>query len=125
MSVGEPFFNRMSLPIVVALLFLMGVGPALPWKAASAARSEGEARAAVDRRGGVMFAAALAAGARNVYALLAFAFAGYSTFANLREYWIGMRARHLAHGEGLGDGAGSARGRQPASLRRIHWRTSA
>src|ERR1035437_8472101 len=36
-SVGEPFFNRMSLPIVVTLLFLMGVGPALPWKAASKA----------------------------------------------------------------------------------------
>src|SRR6185437_7445095 len=31
-SVGEPFFNRMSLPVVVVLVFLMGVGPALPWK---------------------------------------------------------------------------------------------
>ena len=31
-SVGGPFFNRMSLPIIAALLFLMGVGPALPWK---------------------------------------------------------------------------------------------
>ena len=34
-SVGEPFFNRMTLPICVALLFLMGVGPALPWRVAS------------------------------------------------------------------------------------------
>ena len=31
MSVGEPYFNRMAVPIGVALLFLMGVGPALPW----------------------------------------------------------------------------------------------
>lgn len=30
-SVGEPYFNRMSVPLGVALLFLMGIGPALPW----------------------------------------------------------------------------------------------
>ncbi|MGH2358545.1 MAG: heme lyase CcmF/NrfE family subunit [Candidatus Limnocylindria bacterium] len=34
-SVGAPWFNRVNVPIVVALLFLMGVGPALPWGAAS------------------------------------------------------------------------------------------
>src|SRR6185295_1846559 len=31
MSVGRPFFDRMSVPTGVALLFLIGVGPALPW----------------------------------------------------------------------------------------------
>src|SRR5690606_15417400 len=30
-SVGEPYFNRMAVPLGVALLFLMGIGPALPW----------------------------------------------------------------------------------------------
>ena len=30
-SVGEPYFNRMSVPICMGILFLMGVGPALPW----------------------------------------------------------------------------------------------
>ena len=30
-SVGEPFYNRMAVPIFFALLMLMGVGPALPW----------------------------------------------------------------------------------------------
>src|SRR5688500_20398754 len=30
-SVGEPFFKRMSLPASVALIFLMSVGPSLPW----------------------------------------------------------------------------------------------
>jgi len=33
-SVGEPFFNRMSLPIIVTLLFLMGVGPLARWRKA-------------------------------------------------------------------------------------------
>lgn len=36
-SVGEPYFNKMTVPMAVALLFLMGVGPALPWGRASAA----------------------------------------------------------------------------------------
>ena len=33
-SVGAPWFNGITVPIFVALLFLMGVGPALPWGAA-------------------------------------------------------------------------------------------
>ncbi|HJN76383.1 MAG TPA: heme lyase CcmF/NrfE family subunit [Myxococcota bacterium] len=31
LSVGEPYFNTMSLPVCAGILFLMGVGPALPW----------------------------------------------------------------------------------------------
>ncbi len=34
-SVGAPWFNRVNVPIFLALVFLMGVGPALPWGGAS------------------------------------------------------------------------------------------
>ncbi len=34
-SVGAPYYNALNVPISAALLFLMGVGPALPWGAAS------------------------------------------------------------------------------------------
>ena len=34
-SVGGPWFNTVAVPMFVALLFLMGVGPALPWGSAS------------------------------------------------------------------------------------------
>ncbi len=34
-SVGAPWFNRVAGPMLIALLFLMGVGPALPWGGAS------------------------------------------------------------------------------------------
>lgn len=34
-SVGEPYFDRMTMPIVVALLFLMAIAPVLPWRKAS------------------------------------------------------------------------------------------
>jgi cytochrome c-type biogenesis protein CcmF len=37
--------------------------------------------------------AAIAIGARQVYAVLAFAFAAFALVANLREYWTGIKAR--------------------------------
>ncbi len=97
-SVGTPFFNRMSLPMIVALLFLMGVGPALPWKSAS--RAELRARLLPPISGAVvLLVVALVIGVHNFYGVLAFTFVGYSATANLREFWIGTRARRLAHGE--------------------------
>jgi cytochrome c-type biogenesis protein CcmF len=97
-SVGEPFFNRMAVPAMVALIFLMGVGPSLPWGSTT---WEDARKRLVPPSIGALFMAAIAigAGARSVYAILAFAFTGYAAFGNLREYWIGMRARRKAHGE--------------------------
>ena len=34
-TVGAPFFDRVAVPIGIFLLFLTGVGPLLPWRAAS------------------------------------------------------------------------------------------
>lgn len=35
-TVGQPFFNQMSLPLAVAIILLMGLGVAIPWGQASA-----------------------------------------------------------------------------------------
>ncbi|HEX4491831.1 MAG TPA: heme lyase CcmF/NrfE family subunit [Acidimicrobiia bacterium] len=35
LSVGQPYFDRLVVPIGIALLFLMAVAPALPWRATS------------------------------------------------------------------------------------------
>jgi cytochrome c-type biogenesis protein CcmF len=97
-SVGGPFFNRMSLPLIAALLFLMGVGPALPWKSAS--RAEIRSKLLPPTAGAVvMTIIALVVGIRSFYGVLVFAFVGYSATVNLREFWIGTLARHVAHGE--------------------------
>ena len=97
-SVGEPFFNRMAVPAMVALVFLMGVGPALPW--GSTTWADARKRLAPGVTGAVLLGAiALVAGARAPWAIIAFAFVGYAVVGNLREYWIAMRARHAAHGE--------------------------
>jgi cytochrome c-type biogenesis protein CcmF len=97
-SVGAPFFDRMTLPLILLLLFLMGVGPALPWKSATAA--DVRSKLLPPFIGAALLGlAGFVAGARSPYAVLAFSFIGYAAFANLREYWIGMRARRRAHGE--------------------------
>lgn len=97
-TVGAPFFNKMSIPICVALLFLMGVGPSLPWKAATDAQV----------RKAFMLPAIVAAmvavltlvfGPKDPYTVLAFAFAAYAATCNLREYGVGIAARQKAHGE--------------------------
>ena len=100
-SVGEPFFNRMSLPVVIVLVFLMGVGPALPWGRAS--RDEMRRKLVPPAAGAaLLLAIALVAGMRNAYALAVVALAGYSIVANAREIVIGMQARHEARGEAWG-----------------------
>jgi cytochrome c-type biogenesis protein CcmF len=97
-SVGEPFFNRMAVPAMVTLIFLMGVGPSLPWGSTSI--DDAKKRLMPHIIGAVILAAiGIVAGARGIYPILAFAFVGYAAAANLREFWIGMRARQRAHGE--------------------------
>ena len=97
-SVGEPFFNRMTLPICVALLFLMGVGPALPWRVASrdVLRKQLLPPTAVAV---LALVVSLVIGVRSPYALAAFAFGAFALAANLREFVAGAAARRRAHGE--------------------------
>ena len=98
-SVGAPFFNRMTLPLIVALLFLLGVGPALPWRAATRAELR-EGFAAPALAGLAALAAAFALGTRHPYALVAFTFAGWAGATNLGEFRRGAAARMRVHGEG-------------------------
>ena len=97
-SVGEPFYNRMTLPICAALLFLMGVGPALPWRVApkDVLRRQLLPPTVAALVGLVV---SLVIGVRSPYALAAFAFGAFALAANLREFIDGAAARRRAHGE--------------------------
>jgi cytochrome c-type biogenesis protein CcmF len=97
-SVGGPFYNRMTLPICALLLFLMGVGPALPWRQAS---REVIRRQLTPPAVAAVAAAVLAVlfGARAPYAVAAFAFGAFAITANVREFVSGTAARRRAHGE--------------------------
>ncbi|MCM2313624.1 MAG: cytochrome c biogenesis protein CcsA [Thermoanaerobaculia bacterium] len=100
MSVGSPYFNRMSVPIGVALLFLMGVGPALPWGRAT---KQQMIKALVPPiiGGVILLAIGFAVGARNAWTLLALFFGGYTAQVTLREMWLPLVQR-MKGGAGIG-----------------------
>jgi cytochrome c-type biogenesis protein CcmF len=99
MSVGRPYFDRMAVPVGVALLLLMGVGPALPWGRATPDQLK---RALVPPLMGATLAAGAGAllGARAPWTLVALAFGGYTAQVTLRELWLPV-ARRRAQGAGL------------------------
>ncbi|HEY0787948.1 MAG TPA: cytochrome c biogenesis protein CcsA, partial [Thermoanaerobaculia bacterium] len=76
-SVGRPYFDKMAVPIGAALLFLLGIGPALPWGRAT---KEQLKRALLPPMitGAVILAGGFAFGARNAWTLLTLFFAGYA-----------------------------------------------
>ena len=97
-TVGAPFFDTMTLPIGVALLVLMAIGPALPWRKTTI----GTVR---DRLlvpawiGGLTVVICVAAGMRGVPALLAFGLGAFVASANVRQLLLAARAARR-HGAG-------------------------
>jgi cytochrome c-type biogenesis protein CcmF len=99
-SVGEPYFDRMAIPIGLAILFLMGVGPALPWGRVSV-RQVAE-RLAMPVAGAVVVAAVLVAlGWTRPAPLATFAMAAFVVVTTVRELIEPARARATATGEAL------------------------
>jgi cytochrome c-type biogenesis protein CcmF len=91
-SVGPPYFNLVSVPIGVLLLFLMGVGPALPWR--STTREKLKRSFLVPSVVGVVCAVgALALGVRSPWPLITFLFAGFVMATIVEEFRKGVSAR--------------------------------
>ncbi|MGH7474699.1 MAG: heme lyase CcmF/NrfE family subunit [Longimicrobiales bacterium] len=97
-SVGAPFFNRMTLPLIMALLFLVGVGPALPWRRAApgSLRHRFVAPAAAFA---VAVSISIIVGTPSIYAVLAFGFAAFALVSNLEEFRAAAAARRRAQRE--------------------------
>jgi cytochrome c-type biogenesis protein CcmF len=100
MSVGRPYFDRMAVPVGVALLFLLGVGPALPWGRAS---GEQVRRALLPPLvgGAVMVALGVVLGVRQPWTLVALLFGGYAAYVTLSELWLPVGQRVKARGENV------------------------
>jgi cytochrome c-type biogenesis protein CcmF len=101
MSVGRPYFDKMSVPLGVTLLLLMGVGPALPWGRVTPAQLR---RALLPPLVGaaVLGVLGLAFGARSPWTLATLAMGGYTLQVTGRELWLPVRQRMRVHGESLG-----------------------
>jgi len=91
-TVGPPFFNRVNAPLGIALLFLMGVGPVIAWRRASA-KNLRRAFVAPVVSGLVGGAILLLAGMPLGGAWLTFALGVFVLGTIWQEFWRGMRAR--------------------------------
>jgi cytochrome c-type biogenesis protein CcmF len=99
LSIGRPYFDRVEVPLALALLFLMGIGPQLPWNGASRATLERQFTIpVVAAAGGAV--AALLVGIGSAFAVLTYALAAFVAATVAQEFARGMRARHVLHGEG-------------------------
>jgi cytochrome c-type biogenesis protein CcmF len=99
-SVGAPFFNKVTVPLAYALLVLMGIGPLIAWRRASWDN--------LKRNFTYPTLAALAVAAstlfwtHNLYALISFSVCAFVTGTIVLEFYKGVRARRqLAPGTGV------------------------
>ena len=99
-SVGMPYFNRVSVPLGMALLLLMGIGPLISWGRASLNNLRRNFLKPV-----VTAAAATALlwalGVRSTEALLAFFCSFFVVGTIALEFWTATRARASTTGEGF------------------------
>src|SRR2546421_2357172 len=98
-SVGPPYFNAVVVPLGLALLGLMGIGPLVAWRRAS---SRGLQRAFTLPLGAwvVTVLALFTVGVRSAGAAPALALCAFVTVTIVTEFLKGARAH--ASGEGLG-----------------------
>jgi cytochrome c-type biogenesis protein CcmF len=89
-SVGSPFFNRMTAPLGLALLTLMAVAPVLTWR-----RSASEVVASrlwwPAVTGAAALAFAVAVGARGLSPLLGFTLGGFALGSAVRSLALSVR----------------------------------
>ena len=99
-NVGPPFFDHVVAPLALVLLLLMGVGPLIAWRRASAANLRHNFLAP-GAAGVVLGLALLAAGMRAPGAVLAFALSGFVAGTIWLEFARGVRVRRAHRGESV------------------------
>lgn len=100
-TVGPPFFNRVNVPIFLALLALTGVGPLIAWRRASWPSLQ---RAFLWPSAAFLATVAglLGFGVTEPYSLMALGLSAFVTGTIAQEFWRGARARASSSGESFG-----------------------
>ena len=92
--VGEPFFDRLTIPIGLTMLFIMAVAPVLPWR--QDGREVMSQRLLVPTLVGLAaLVLSLVVGASGVAPLLAFALGGFAAGSALRHLVRAVRVQRL------------------------------
>lgn len=96
-SVGAPYFNRMAIPLALAIVVLMGIGPLVPW--IHAAPRSVLRRLRVPVLVGLVVVGTLgAAGLRGVTALITFGLAAFVLVTIVSQVAAGITATHRSGG---------------------------
>lgn len=89
-SVGPPYFARMTMPIALTMLFLMALAPVLPWRKAAGVvlrdRLEWPAWG-----GAAALVLGVLLGGRDVFELIAYGLAGFAAGSAIRQLVIATR----------------------------------
>jgi len=100
LSVGAPYFSRVTVPLFLAMLLLMAIGPLIAWRKASPD----------NLRRNFLWPAALAlgvaavlfvAGVGDPWPLLAFALSAFVVFTMALDTWRAVRARRAIAGQSV------------------------
>lgn len=100
LSVGAPYFNKVVVPLMLGAVFLLGIGPSIPWRRMSpGALAKGfrvPALALV-----MSLAVALVAGVRDLLTLSAILAVSFAAPATLFDIFTGINARRRITGEAI------------------------
>ncbi len=93
--VGAPYFDRLSMPLGLVLLFLMGVAPVLPWRKASGELLRQRLFWPAWMGAGAIVLAVVV-GADGWAPLVAFGFGGFAAGSALRQLTLATRRQGLS-----------------------------
>ena len=97
-TIARPFYDQVNGPLLLALIFLMGVGPLLPWRRANWA----SLRRSLLLPGSFALAVVVILGAlvtRQPFALIGFGLSALVAAGIFLEWWRGARSRHRSTGD--------------------------
>jgi cytochrome c biogenesis factor len=99
-TVGPPFFNKVNVPIGLALIVLTGIGPLVAWRRSTPQHLW---RSFLYPASGTLATAAIlfAAGVDRALPLMGFAFSAFVIFTVALEFWRGTLARRRTVGTGF------------------------
>ena len=118
-AVGPPFFNRVNLPIGLALLALMGIGPVIAWRRASRRNLVKNFRMPVIV-GAMVVGGLFLRGVHHGMALLTFGLSAFVMTIIIVEFVKGTKATGPNRGRGSSPGLLPPREPESAPLGRVH-----
>jgi cytochrome c-type biogenesis protein CcmF len=97
-TIARPFYDQVNGPLMLALIFLMGVGPLLPWRKANLTSLRRSLQMPLTVALGTVLVLVLL-GLRQPYALVGFGLSSLVAAGILLEWWRGTSSRHRSTGD--------------------------